>query len=143
MSFLDLFTAAERRLAALLFLLSAAGLVVRAGRHVSPEVAVWLGEVAAPPADSTTAGSGGAAEADPAPSPAAPTPAEQTLIRVDPNTAGADELQVLPGIGPALAGRILADRAANGPYATPRDLLRVSGIGPATLRRIEPYLELP
>ncbi len=34
----------------------------------------------------------------------------------------------LPGIGQAKAEAILADRAANGPYAAPEDLTRVKGI---------------
>lgn len=51
------------------------------------------------------------------------------------NTATAAELEALPGVGPALAGRIVAYRAANGPFASPQDLLAVSGIGEKTLAR--------
>ena len=46
----------------------------------------------------------------------------------------------LPGIGPSLAARIVADRAERGPFQTPEGLLRVRGIGPRTLDRIRPYL---
>lgn len=53
--------------------------------------------------------------------------------RVDVNRATAEELETLPRIGPALAQRIIADREANGPFATIADLDRVKGIGPATL----------
>jgi competence protein ComEA len=49
----------------------------------------------------------------------------------------------LPGIGPVLAGRIVEDRTANGPYRQAADLLRVKGIGPATLARLRPRLSLP
>ena len=42
--------------------------------------------------------------------------------------ASAEELMRLPGIGQATAEAILADRAANGPYAAPEDLTRVKGI---------------
>jgi competence ComEA-like helix-hairpin-helix protein len=62
--------------------------------------------------------------------------------RVDPNRAPDVELARLPGIGPALAGRIVENRDVNGPFRLPADLLRVSGIGPATLARIEPLLDL-
>ncbi len=65
---------------------------------------------------------------------AAGTPTE--LPRVDPNRAGEAELQTLPGIGPALARRILESRRKEGPFRGPEDLLRVRGIGPATLERI-------
>lgn len=59
--------------------------------------------------------------------------------RMNPNTATAGELQLLPGIGPALAARIIADRA-NGPYNSSADLQRVSGIGPIISSRIAPSL---
>ena len=59
---------------------------------------------------------------------------------VDLNTADEAALQQLPGIGPALAERIVADRTANGPYATVDDLTRVSGIGEKTVETIRPYV---
>ena len=55
---------------------------------------------------------------------------------VNVNTATAAQLEELPGIGPALASRIVADRERNGPYASVDDLQRVSGIGPATVARL-------
>jgi competence protein ComEA len=45
------------------------------------------------------------------------------------NRAGDKQLEQLPGIGPALAGRIIAWREANGGFKTKNDLLKVSGIG--------------
>jgi competence protein ComEA len=51
--------------------------------------------------------------------------------KVDLNTATAAELDALPGVGPATAAKIVADRAANGPFRSVDDLMRVSGIGPA------------
>lgn len=58
------------------------------------------------------------------PGPAAP---------VDLNRAGHDELERLPGIGPATAAAIVTDRDLNGPFASVDDLERVAGIGPAKL----------
>ncbi|HEY8394856.1 MAG TPA: ComEA family DNA-binding protein [Thermaerobacter sp.] len=68
-------------------------------------------------------------------SPESPTPA-----RVDINRASAAELEQLPGIGPALAERIVADREVNGPFRRPEDLTRVAGIGEKTLARLLPYI---
>ena len=53
------------------------------------------------------------------------------------NTAGVDELDSLPGIGPVLAQRIVDWRTENGPFQTAEDLLQVEGIGPATLENLQ------
>ena len=47
------------------------------------------------------------------------------------NSASAEELEQLPGVGPVLAQRIVADREANGPFAALEDLSRVAGVGDA------------
>ena len=47
------------------------------------------------------------------------------------NTATASELEALPGIGPALAERIVSHREANGPFKSLDDLTDVPGIGKA------------
>lgn len=60
---------------------------------------------------------------------------------LDPNRAPEVELARLPGIGPALASRIVESRDTEGAFRSPSDLLRVSGIGPVTLERIEPVIE--
>jgi len=76
----------------------------------------------------------------------APTPMPQLPgqpLRISVNLATAEELQKLPGIGPVLARRIVDDRARNGQYARPEDLLRVKGIGPKTLESLKPYLQVP
>jgi comEA protein len=57
---------------------------------------------------------------------------------VDVNRATADELATLPGIGPALARRIVEWRGANGRFGTVDDLEKVPGIGPATVERLRP-----
>jgi competence ComEA-like helix-hairpin-helix protein len=59
------------------------------------------------------------------------------------NRASPAELETLPGIGPALAARIVDDRARRGPYATLNDLTRVSGIGPTLVARLEGRVEVP
>jgi competence protein ComEA len=59
---------------------------------------------------------------------------------VDLNAADAAELTRLPGIGPALAARIVASRAADGPFRSADDLARVAGIGPATVERLRPLV---
>lgn len=59
---------------------------------------------------------------------------------LDINLASAAELELLPGIGPRLAGRIVKARRERGPFERAEDLLSVSGIGPATLTRIKPFL---
>ncbi|MBV7412146.1 helix-hairpin-helix domain-containing protein [Dermabacteraceae bacterium TAE3-ERU27] len=48
---------------------------------------------------------------------------------VDLNSAGEQQLTALPGIGPALAKRIVADREKNGPFRSVASLTRVKGIG--------------
>ena len=55
---------------------------------------------------------------------------------VNVNTADAALLETLPGIGPATAAKIIADREANGPFVSVEDLLRVSGIGDKKLEAL-------
>ena len=45
----------------------------------------------------------------------------------------------LPGIGEEMAKRLIANR----PYRTQQDLRRVPGLGPATLKKLQPHLDLP
>jgi competence protein ComEA len=81
---------------------------------------VWVplvGEPAPPP----VAGGGGLAE------PAGP---------LDLNTATAEQLDTLPGVGPATAARILEHRARVGRFRQVEDLLDVAGIGPARLEAL-------
>lgn len=52
---------------------------------------------------------------------------------VDVNAAGSEELESLPGIGPALAERIVEYREENGPFESLDELTEVRGIGEKTL----------
>ncbi|MDQ7029115.1 MAG: ComEA family DNA-binding protein [Ardenticatenia bacterium] len=56
------------------------------------------------------------------------------------NTAGEDELEALPGIGPTLAARIVEYRTVNGPFTTVDELKQVKGIGDKLLERLRPYV---
>jgi competence ComEA-like helix-hairpin-helix protein len=62
---------------------------------------------------------------------------------VNVNRASAVDLERLPGIGPALAQRIVADREARGPFATISAMDRVPGIGPALLARLGRLVTAP
>ena len=52
------------------------------------------------------------------------------------NTATAEELQALPGVGEATAAAIVEDRERNGPFSSPEDIMRVSGIGEKKFERM-------
>lgn len=67
-------------------------------------------------------------------------PRADTRFTVDLNAAEPRELAQLPGVGPALAQRIVDHRTSHGPFGTPEDLLDVAGIGRVTLERIRPHL---
>src|SRR5690606_18692746 len=60
--------------------------------------------------------------------------------RVDLNTADTAALQTLPGVGPAIAARIIAWRETSGGFRSVADLLAVSGIGPRTFESIQPLV---
>ena len=93
-----------------------------------------LSRAASPPPDSMPARGAGIRR---------PLPREAPVGRIDVNRASASELVRLPGIGPSLAGRILADRDQHGGFPSPEALLRVRGIGPKTLERIRGFLSFP
>ena len=58
-------------------------------------------------------------------------------LRLDINTATAEELCALPGVGPVIAERIIEKR----PFESPEDLMSVEGIGESTMEKIYEYLE--
>lgn len=68
-------------------------------------------------------------------------PVQDGRVRI--NVAAAAELEALPGVGPVLAGRIVAHREAYGPFAVVEDLLDVPGIGEAKLAALRDVVLLP
>ena len=65
-------------------------------------------------------------------------PAHKGAVNV--NTASSEQLQLLPGVGPALAERIIAFRDANGPFEKVDELVAVRGIGEKSLAKLRPYI---
>jgi competence protein ComEA len=62
--------------------------------------------------------------------------------KIDINLADAALLESLPGIGPAIAGRIIKYREMNGPFETIEELQEVQGIGPATFEGIKDLITM-
>ncbi|MEW5993758.1 MAG: helix-hairpin-helix domain-containing protein [Candidatus Zixiibacteriota bacterium] len=63
------------------------------------------------------------------------------IFVLDPNTAPADSLELLPGIGPVLADRIVEYRKENR-FEREIDITEVKGIGPKLYERLRPYLKI-
>ncbi len=69
---------------------------------------------------------------------AEPPTASQGVVNV--NTATVEQLQLLPRVGPALAGRIVEFREANGPFESIDELVAVRGIGEKSLEKLRPHV---
>ncbi len=63
----------------------------------------------------------------------------QDSLQIDINTAGVEELDELPEVGPSTAESIIDYRQNNGAFTSVDELEEVPGIGPATLEKIEPF----
>lgn len=61
---------------------------------------------------------------------------------LDVNYSPADSLELVPGIGPVLAMRIVEYRQSHGGFSSVDSLINVSGIGPATLMKIRKYFKV-
>jgi competence protein ComEA len=77
-------------------------------------------------------------EAKPTPRKLLPAP----VTALDINQATVEDLAALPGIGPKLAGQIVAYREKHGPFCRVEDLLAIRGIGPKKWKAIRPYLRV-
>src|SRR6266481_7785698 len=58
------------------------------------------------------------------------------------NTANSEQLQTVPGIGPATAGKILQMRKSYGAFKSVDDLLAIRGLGPKRLEKMRKYLTI-
>lgn len=68
---------------------------------------------------------------------------ESIEFLVDLNQATAEELSLLPGIGPQLAARIIERREKVGAYRSAEELLQVPGIGPLRLAQMQELIFVP
>jgi competence ComEA-like helix-hairpin-helix protein len=69
-----------------------------------------------------------------------PAPAPSDSQPIDINAASASQIEGLPGIGPALAKRIVAHRDSAGFFADFAGLCDVRGVGPALAERLRPLV---
>ena len=60
--------------------------------------------------------------------------------KININTASAEELSQLKGIGPSHAAKIVAYREKNGPFKMPQDIIQVSGIGQTTFEANQEFI---
>jgi competence ComEA-like helix-hairpin-helix protein len=120
------------------------GVHAGAGAASGPEAIAARPDSARAPASEAPAD---AASADRGTPQAAPATAEKSgrgkrppAQPLDLNTADAEALHQLPGVGPVLASRIVAYRRANGAFGSVDELRAVRGIGPRLFERIRHYV---
>ena len=65
---------------------------------------------------------------------------QEDISPVNLNTADADTLCTLPGIGPELADSIIAYREEHNGFTVPSELMNISGIGSATYEKLKAYV---
>ena len=106
-------------------------------RHEPDTVTITTDLAAVQPSDESTASS---AEEAPQTEPPESTSAAYIAGRLNINTATAEELATLPGIGEKLAQRIVDYREKNGSFSTVEELSNVSGIGEKRLDAIREYI---
>jgi competence protein ComEA len=134
-------TANERKALWFLAAVALSGSAVRLSRSSVPRASA--GEIAALDHQIRRADSAGARtkEGKGRPNRSQPKVASPTPTRlVDLDRATAAEIEALPGIGPALAARVVAHRDSVGPFGVLEALCDVRGIGPALAERLRPLV---
>ncbi len=118
------------------------------GAHASPPAAsqIWMASSSASTGPGPTAVPSGSAPAEPGPTAATPAESEPLACptrtedgRIILNLAKVEDLRKIPGIGPKRAESILALRAKLKRFKRGADLLRVRGIGPKSLTRMQAH----
>jgi comEA protein len=89
-----------------------------------------------------TLGTSGTTGTTGAPGPSEAQPAPTATRRININSAPKEELELLPGVGPAMAQRIIDHRRQHGPFKSVQALDDVRGIGPKTLEKLMPLITI-
>ncbi len=120
-------------------LLKVKGIGAKRLQNIAPLIIV--GEYRAQASIQDTSAASETLEQEPAPVGEAKEVADEHE-RININSADANTLQKLPGIGPAYAGRIVAYRQQNGGFKTKDELLKIKGIGEKRLAKIKAFIKL-
>lgn len=118
---------------ALAVMLAASGVVWLTPRtaNAGPKVLPAAAKAVKPPADEEKSSGGGGGQGKKA-----------VTGKLNLNTATADQLMLLPGVGPSKAERVVDWRGKHGPFKRVADLRKVKGFGYKTLKKLEPNLDV-